>query len=593
MKYLFTLNRFFLKYKWRLSLGILFVAVSNLFSVLSPQVIRYSFDLVKENIGYYQLFSGFALQQSFYNVFSSVLFFFGVTVLLLALLKGVFMYLMRQTIIVMSRLIEYDMKNEMYAHYQKLSTAFYRRNNTGDLMSRISEDVSRVRMYTGPAIMYALNLIVLFVFVIATMISVNPELTLYVLIPLPVLSISIYYVNSMINEKSEKIQQRLSSLTTEAQQVFSGIRVVKSYVKEKMFLNLFEKDAEAYKQASLGLVRIESFFNPLMMLLVGLSTIITIYVGGIQVINGAISPGNIAEFVMYVNMLTWPVTALGWIVSITQRAAASQKRINEFLHEPVDIESPSETTFDLNGSIEFKNVSFTYPDTGIKALQNVTFKIEKGKKLAILGRTGSGKTTIAELLLRMYDVTAGEILIDGKDVRQLNLSSLRKQIGYVPQDVFLFSDSIEKNIGFSDAANILPQTAAKNASVHNDIVEFKEQYDTVVGERGITLSGGQKQRISIARAIIKNPSVIILDDCLSAVDTKTEKTILTNLKDVLIGKTSIIITHRITSMIDFDKILVLDNGTIAEQGTHEELINNKGLYTEMYEKQHLDENNLS
>jgi ATP-binding cassette subfamily B protein len=330
-----------------------------------------------------------------------------------------------------------------------------------------------------------------------------------------------------------------------------------------------------------------------MMLLVGLSTIITIYVGGIQVINGAISPGNIAEFVMYVNMLTWPVTALGWIVSITQRAAASQKRINEFLHEPIDIESPSETTFDLNGSIEFKNVSFTYPDTGIKALQNVTFKIEKGKKLAILGRTGSGKTTIAELLLRMYDVTAGEILIDGKDVRQLNLSSLRKQIGYVPQDVFLFSDSIEKNIGFSDAANILPQTAAKNASVHNDIVEFKEQYDTVVGERGITLSGGQKQRISIARAIIKNPSVIILDDCLSAVDTKTEKTILTNLKDVLIGKTSIIITHRITSMIDFDKILVLDNGTIAEQGTHEELINNKGLYTEMYEKQHLDENNLS
>jgi ATP-binding cassette, subfamily B, multidrug efflux pump len=330
-----------------------------------------------------------------------------------------------------------------------------------------------------------------------------------------------------------------------------------------------------------------------MMLLVGLSTIITIYVGGIQVINGAISPGNIAEFVMYVNMLTWPVTALGWIVSITQRAAASQKRINEFLHEPVDIESPNETTFDLNGSIEFKNVSFTYPDTGIKALQNVTFKIEKGKKLAILGRTGSGKTTIAELLLRMYDVSAGEILIDGKDVRQLNLSSLRKQIGYVPQDVFLFSDSIEKNIAFSDAANILPETAAKNASVHNDILGFKEQYDTIVGERGITLSGGQKQRISIARAIIKNPSIIILDDCLSAVDTKTEKTILTNLKDVLIGKTSIIITHRITSMIDFDKILVLDHGTIAEQGTHEELLKNNRLYTEMYEKQHLDENNLS
>jgi ATP-binding cassette subfamily B protein len=593
MKYLFTLNRFFLKYKWQLSLGMLFVAISNLFSVLSPQVIRYSFDLVKENIGYYQLFTGFSLQSEFYNVFSSVLFFFGITVLFLALLKGVFMFFMRQTIIVMSRLIEYDMKNEMYAHYQKLSTAFYRRNNTGDLMSRITEDVSRVRMYTGPAIMYAINLIVLFVFVIATMISVNAELTLYVLIPLPILSISIYYVNSIINEKSEKIQQKLSALTTEAQQVYSGIRVVKSYVKEKMFLNLFEKDAEAYKQASLGLVKIESYFNPLMMLLVGLSTIITIYVGGIQVIKGEISPGNIAEFVMYVNMLTWPVTALGWIVSITQRAAASQKRINEFLDEPVDIESPEVDEFNLRGTIEFKNVSFTYPDTGIKALENVSFKIEEGKNMAILGRTGSGKTTIAELLLRMYDISSGEILIDGQDIRQLNLNSLRKQIGYVPQDVFLFSDSIEKNIAFSDAANITPENAAKSASVHNEILGFKEQYQTVVGERGITLSGGQKQRISIARAIIKNPSVIILDDCLSAVDTKTEKTILTNLKEVLNNKTSIVITHRISSMIDFDKVVVLDKGVVAEQGTHEDLMKLKGLYAEMYEKQHLDENILS
>lgn len=593
MKYLFTLNKYFIKYKWRLTLGILFVAISNLFSVLSPQVIRYSFDLVKENIGYYQLFTGFSLQYEFYKVFSGVLFFFGVTVLLLALLKGVFMFFMRQTIIVMSRLIEFDMKNEMYAHYQKLSTAFYRRNNTGDLMSRISEDVSRVRMYTGPAIMYAINLFVLFVFVIATMIHVNAELTMYVLIPLPVLSISIYYVNSIINEKSEKIQQRLSALTTEAQQVYSGIRVVKSYVKEKMFYNLFEKDAEAYKQASLGLVKVESYFNPLMLLLVGLSTILTIYIGGIQVIKGEITPGNIAEFVMYVNMLTWPVTALGWIASITQRAAASQKRINEFLHEPVTIQSPTEETFDLNGAIEFRNVTFVYPDTGIKALENVSFKIKKGKKLAIIGRTGSGKTTIAELLLRMYDVTSGEILVDGKDIRTLNLNSLRKQIGYVPQDVFLFSDSIKNNISFSDAANIQPETAAQNASVHQDITGFKEQYNTVVGERGITLSGGQKQRISIARAIIKNPSVIILDDCLSAVDTKTEKTILTNLKDVLSNKTSIIITHRISSMLDFDSIIVLNHGTIAEQGTHENLIRNKGLYAEMYEKQHNDENILS
>ncbi len=593
MKYLFTLNKYFVKYKWRLSLGILFVAVSNLFSVLSPQVIRYSFDLVKENIGYYQLFTGFSLQYEFYKVFSGVLFFFGVTVLLLALLKGVFMYFMRQTIIVMSRLIEFDMKNEMYAHYQKLSTAFYRRNNTGDLMSRISEDVSRVRMYTGPAIMYAINLFVMFVFVIATMIHVNAELTMYVLIPLPILSISIYYVNSIINEKSEKIQQRLSALTTEAQQVYSGIRVVKAYVKEKMFLNLFEKDAEAYKQASLGLVKVESYFNPLMLLLVGLSTILTIYVGGIQVIKGEITPGNIAEFVMYVNMLTWPVTALGWIASITQRAAASQKRINEFLHEAVTIQSPTDETFTLDGGIEFRNVTFVYPDTGIKALENVSFKIEKGKKLAIIGRTGSGKTTIAELLLRMYDVTSGEILVDGKDIRKLNLNNLRKQIGYVPQDVFLFSDSIENNISFSDAANIQPEIAAQKASVHEDILGFKEQYKTVVGERGITLSGGQKQRISIARAIIKNPSIIILDDCLSAVDTKTEKTILTNLKEVLNNKTSIIITHRISAMLDFDSIIVLENGTVAEQGTHESLINRKGLYAEMYEKQHTDENILS
>lgn len=593
MKYLLTLNKYFVKYKWRFSLGILFVAVSNLFSVLSPQVIRYSFDLVKENIGYYQLFTGFSLQLEFYKVFSGVLFFFGVTVLLLALLKGIFMYLMRQTIIVMSRLIEFDMKNEMYAHYQKLSTAFYRRNNTGDLMSRISEDVSRVRMYTGPAIMYAINLFVMFVFVIATMIHVNAELTMYVLIPLPILSISIYYVNSIINEKSEKIQQRLSALTTEAQQVYSGIRVVKSYVKEKMFLGLFEEDAEAYKQASLGLVKVESYFNPLMLLLVGLSTILTIYIGGIQVIEGEITPGNIAEFVMYVNMLTWPVTALGWIASITQRAAASQKRINEFLHEPITIQSPNEDTFTLNGTIEFRNVTFVYPDTGIKALENVSFKIEKGNKLAIIGRTGSGKTTIAELLLRMYDVTSGEILIDGKDIRTLNLNSLRKQIGYVPQDVFLFSDSIENNIAFSDAANIKAETAAQKASVHQDIIGFKEQYKTVVGERGITLSGGQKQRISIARAIIKNPSVIILDDCLSAVDTKTEKTILTNLKDVLSNKTSIIITHRISAMLDFDNIIVLENGTVAEQGTHENLIKRKGLYFEMYEKQHTDENILS
>jgi ATP-binding cassette subfamily B protein len=595
MKYLFTLNKYFKKYKWQLSFGIFFVAISNWFNVLSPQVIRYSFDLVKENIGYYQLFSGFELQTNFYKVFSGVLFFFGSTVLLLSLLKGVFMYLMRQTIIVMSRYIEYDMKNEMYAHYQQLSTAFYKRNNTGDLMSRISEDVSRVRMYTGPAIMYAINLIVLFVFVIWAMLSVNVELTLYVLIPLPILSITIYYVNSVINQKGEKIQERLSALTTDAQQVYSGIRVVKSYVKEKIFWQQFEKNAEAYKKESVDLVKVEAYFNPAMMLLIGLSTIITIYIGGMKVIAGEITTGNIAEFVMYVNMLTWPVTALGWIVSIIQRAAASQKRINEFLNEPIDIKTPANIPFDFKGSIEFKNVTFIYPDTGIKALDNISFSIDKGKKMAIVGRTGSGKTTIAELLLRMYDVSSGEILLDGKNIKTLNLNDIRKQIGYVPQDVFLFSDSLENNIIFSPNSNkeISAATAAKNASVNDDILNFKDGYKTIVGERGITLSGGQKQRISIARSIIKNPSVIILDDCLSAVDTKTEKIILSNLKEVLLNKTSIIITHRISSLLTFDQIIVLDRGKIIEAGTHAELLKNKGFYASMHEKQTVEENILS
>jgi ATP-binding cassette, subfamily B, multidrug efflux pump len=595
MNYLSVLNKYFLKYKWHLSLGILFVIISNFFSVLSPQVIRYSFDLVKENIGYYQLFNGFSLQIEFYKVFSGVLLYFGITVLMLAVLKGVFMYFMRQTIIVMSRLIEFDMKNEMYAHYQKLSTAFYKRNNTGDLMSRISEDVSRVRMYTGPAIMYSINLLMLFIMVISTMLSVNPELTLYVLIPLPVLSVSIYYVNNIINKKSEIIQEKLSSLTTEAQQVYSGIRVVKSYIKEKLFQQLFEKDATDYKKAALGLVKIESYFNPLMMLLVGLSTILTIYVGGIQVINGEITTGNIAEFVMYVNMLTWPVTALGWVVSIIQRAAASQKRISEFLQQKPEIISPADGIhFELQGNIEFRNVTFTYPDTGITALKNISFTVKAGQKLALIGKTGTGKTTIAELLLRMYDVTDGEILIDGKNIKALNLNDLRRQIGYVPQDIFLFSDTIENNIAFSNADNnISAEAAAKNASVHHDISDFKHQYGTMVGERGITLSGGQKQRISIARAIIKNPSLIMLDDCLSAVDTNTEKIILTNLREVLKNKTSIIITHRISTMLEFDNILVLENGKIAESGTHHELINNKGIYYELFEKQRTDENILT
>lgn len=591
MKHLKTLNKYFLKYKWWLLLGILFVAVSNIFSILSPQVIRLSFDLVRENIGFYQLFNGFRLQHHYYKIFSSALLFFGLSVIFLALMKGLFMYLMRQTIIVMSRHIEFDMKNEMYAHYQQLSMTFYKRNNTGDLMSRISEDVSRVRMFTGPAIMYSINLLLLFVFVLAAMISVNAELTIYVLLPLPVLSVSIYYVNNMIQRKSEIIQEKLSLLTTKAQQVFSGIRVIRAYARESLFFTLFEKDAEEYKSAALDLVKIESYFNPLMMCLIGLSTILTIYAGGIQVAHGAITAGNIAEFVMYVNMLTWPVTALGWVVSVVQRAAASQKRINEFLNEkPEIVNAPDAQSLPIKGHIEFRHVSFTYPDTGITALKNISFEVYPGEKCAIVGKTGSGKTTLAELLLRMYDASEGQILLDGHDIRTLDLRSLRKQIGYVPQDVFLFSDTIARNISFSQPTNIsVTETAARYASVHDDIMSFHKQYDTLIGERGITLSGGQKQRISIARALIKNPTIVILDDCLSAVDTHTEKMILSNLREALKNRTTLLITHRISSLTEVDKIIVMDEGKIAESGTHQELMARKGLYYEMYEKQRATE----
>ncbi len=591
MKHLQSLNKYFYKYRYRLSLGIVFVAVSNYFGVLSPQVIRYSFDLVKDNLSYYNLFSGFELQKSFYSLFSSALLFFGITVLLLAILKGVFLFFMRQTLIVMSRLIEYDMKNEMYDHYQQLSLAFYKRNNTGDLMSRITEDVSRVRMYTGPAVMYGVNLLVMVVMVIYAMLLVDVTLTLYVLIPLPLLAVSIYYVNNLIEHRSEKIQQQLSGLTTNAQEFYSGIRLIKSYVQEKQILQFFDKASEDYKEKALKLARVEAFFFPLMLLLIGLSTILAIGVGGIGVMNGRVTPGNIAEFVVYVTMLTWPVTAIGWVASMTQRAAVSQRRINEFLDTRPEIITGNESGLLLKGEIEFRNVNFTYPDTGVQALKNISFKIKPGQKLAIIGRTGSGKTTIADLLLRMYDVTNGEILVDGNNISKLNLSVVRKQIGYVPQDVFLFSDTVENNVGFGvkefNREGIV--NATQGASIHKEIAGLPKQYDTIIGERGITLSGGQKQRISIARAFMKNPQVMILDDCLSAVDAKTEKSILTALGELLQQKTAIIITHRIFTSLDFDAILVLDNGSIAEAGKHEELLAKKGFYYELLEAQRQEE----
>lgn len=592
MKHLRYLNKFFLKYKWHFSLGIFFVTISNVFGVLPPIVIRHAFDLVGENIAFYQLFEGFDLQSSFYRIFTYGLLIFGITVLALAFLKGLFMFFMRQTLIVMSRYIEFDLRNEIYDHYQKLDTAFYKRNKTGDLMSRITEDVNRVRMYIGPAIMYSLNTLVLFIMVIAVMVSVNAELTLYVLIPLPVLSLSIYYVNNLINKRSEAIQKQLSFLTTISQEVYSGIQVIKSYVQEKTYGRFFASESDQYKEKALDLARVEALFFPLMLLLIGLSTIITIYVGGIQVIQGKITPGNIAEFVIYVNMLTWPVTSIGWVASIIQRAAASQKRINEFLETQPSIEdAPGAIKHEVEGDIRFDHVNFTYPDTGVEALKNVSLHIRKGEKVAVVGRTGAGKSTLVDLLMRMYDPSGGKILIDDRDVRSVQTGPYREQIGYVPQDVFLFSDTIAQNIAFGnrDFSQEEVEQAARNASIHDEIMDLPSDYQTMVGERGVTLSGGQKQRISIARAFIKDPSLVILDDCLSAVDAKTEKTILHSLTHILQGKTAIIITHRVFSLLEFDRIFVMDQGAIVEVGKHNELMAQKGLYYQLFEEQKTEE----
>lgn len=554
-------------------------------------MIREALDLVVENIGFYNLTTGFELQEDLFVSLGKILLFFGALVLVLALLMGVFMYFMRQTIIVMSRLVEYDMRKEIFAHYERLSQAFYKRNNTGDMMARITEDVSKVRMYLGPAVLYGINLVSLFIMVIYSMLSVSVELTLYCLAPLPILSVSIYYVSNLINKKSEVIQRQLAHLNSVAQEVYSGIRVVKSYVQEKPMVKYFAQQSEEYKTEALGLAQVNATFFPLMMLLIGASTILTVYAGGIQVAKGAVTAGNIAEFVIYVNMLTWPVTAIGWIASIIQQAAASQKRINEFLNTEPAITNPTAKPGPLQGHIVFDNVSFIYPDTGLTGLKNVSFEIKPGDKLAIVGRTGAGKSTLADLLVRMYDVSEGSIQIDGIDLREHDLDNLRQKIGYVPQDVFLFSDTIAGNIAFTkaDAGQEEIEKFARYAAVHDDIMNLGEGFQTRVGERGVTLSGGQKQRISIARALIKQPDIVILDDCLSAVDTSTEKQILGYFTEALSDKTAIIITHRIYGLLEFDKIIVLEDGKIAEQGTHEELLALKGYYYELYEKQSLEE----
>lgn len=591
MKHLSALNHYFYRYKGYLLIGFVFVILSNLFAVLPPQAIRHAFDLVRENIAYYQLLDGFELQTAFYSSFSMAILLFGVTVLVLALLRGVFMFLMRQTIIVTSRYIEYDLRNDLYDHYQRLSVAFYKRNRTGDLMARATEDVNRVRMYLGPAIMYTVNMSATVIITIIAMLQVNVPMTLYVLLPLPILSVSIYFVNSVIHRRSERIQQEMSRLTSTAQEAFSGIRVVKAYVQEKANLQYFEAQTEQYKQKTLKMAQVQALFQPLMVLLVGLSTILTIYIGGQKVIRGEITSGNIAEFIIYVAMLTWPVTSIGWVASLIQRAAASQKRINEFMNTPADITSPASAVAPvLDGSVVFDKVSFTYPDTGIEALREVSFSIKAGERWAIIGRTGSGKSTIADLLVRKYDVTQGAIRLNKTDIQQLDIYSLRRQIGYVPQDVFLFSDTVMGNIAFGmgNATAEQVRQAAQQAAIYDDIARLPSGFDTIVGERGVTLSGGQKQRISLARALVKNPQLLLLDDCLSAVDTTTERQIIDTLNTYLHGKTAIIITHRIFSLIDFDQILVLDHGRVAEQGTHSELLAKGGIYANLYDLQTIE-----
>ena len=584
MRELFYLNKYFVKYKTRFFAGILFVTLSNIFALIPPRIFRISIDLVVDNLQYFNLVDGFNLRGIYFNQFNLLLLIIFAVIVSMTLLKGFFMFLMRQTIIVMSRWIEYDLKNEIYANYQKLTASFYKRNNTGDLMSRATEDVGHVRMYLGPAIMYAINLTVMFSLVIFTMFKINAYLSFIVLLPLPILSISIYKVSDIINKKSARIQEKISGLTSMAQETFSGIRVLKSYVREKNSSRRFNEACVDYKEESLGLAKVQAFFAPLMLSLIGLSTILVVYVGGLEVAKGRFTPGNIAEFVFYINMLTWPVASLGWLASLVQRAAASQKRINDFLHTVPDINNDQAKSIEKIGSIVFDNVSFTYPDTGIEALKSINLEIKEGEKIAVIGRTGSGKSTLAELILRTYDVSEGYISFSGKDIRTLYSGSYRDRIGYVPQDVFLFSDSIDRNIRFGNE-DIGPEEVRKAAfwsDVILDIEQLPEKYKTIVGERGVTLSGGQKQRVSIARALVKNPELVILDDCLSAVDAVTEERILRNFNRALKNKTLIFVTHRIFSLMDFDTIYVLNKGRIEEQGTHEQLLSKKGLYYDLF-----------
>lgn len=581
MKELQYLNKYFVKYKYHFLLGILFTIAAQIFSLFTPKLISDSF-LAIETYSAATDADPSAIRNQLLN---NILLIIGTT-----LVAGVLTFLMRQTLIVMSRHVEFDLKNEVFRHYEVLSQSFYKRNRTGDLMNRISEDVGKVRMYVGPAVMYTINTIIRFAIVIVYMYNVSPKLTLYTLLPLPLLSYAIFKLSQEINRRSTTFQQYLSKVSSFTQEVFSGIRVLKAYSLENRYQDDMTELAHESKAKSMSLARVQSLFGPLMIALIGVSNLVVIYVGGMMYINN--SPeihniGIIAEFILYINMLTWPVASLGWVSSMVQEAEASQKRINEFLKIESDIKNLQPEPTPIDGEIEFRNVSFVYDDTGIRALDNVSFSVGKGQTLAILGKTGSGKSTVLALLTRLYDTTSGEVLIDGKPIRDVNLVSLRDSIGIVPQDAFLFSDTIRNNIRFGkeDATDEEVVEAAKKAVVHDNIAGFNLQYETILGERGITLSGGQKQRVSIARAIIRDPKILLLDDCLSAVDTETEEAILNNLDDVSRGKTTIIVSHRVSSARNADQILVLDHGRILQQGTHNQLINTDGYYRELYLKQ--------
>jgi ATP-binding cassette, subfamily B, multidrug efflux pump len=583
LKPLFYLNKYFRKYSVYLGLGVLFIVCSNIFAILIAPIVRTAIDSMIANVKLHQVLNisqGLILKE-----ISTMALFFGGLVLASAIVKGIFMYFMRQTVIVMSRYIEFDLKNEIFEQYQRLGASFYSKNYTGDLMNRISEDVSQVRMYLGPAVMYTINLIALFILVISVMVSINPTITLYVLIPLPILSVSIYYVSEIINKRSSVLQAKLSGITTFVQESFSGIRVLKSFASESHFTGKFQEQSDDYKRQYMRLVQVNALFFPLTMMLVGLSVIITIYFGGKQVIAGTFSFGNIAEYVIYVNMLTWPVASLGWVTSIIQRASASQERINHFLEEKPENRIGVET-FRFDNAIAFNNVSFSYDNTTV--LSNLNFAIKKGQTVGIIGTTGSGKSTLASLLMRLYNPNNGEITIDNHNVNELSLPAYRSLFGYVPQDIFLFSESIRDNILFGSES---PKTESdiesitKMTDVWDDIQGFTNKFDTVLGERGITLSGGQKQRVAIARALIRNPEILILDDSLSAVDTHTERSIKNNLKEFGKNKTVVLISHRVSTVEDADFILVLDEGQIVEQGAPSQLLVQNGVFAEMVKTQ--------